>query len=181
MKYLYKSLLYVIIKNKKYARRFSGMDQKKNCADSAAEQVQIVMHQDLNGNKRLFGGRLMEWIDIVAAVVSRRHCGCEVTTAAVDNLQFSAPAYINDTIILSGKITYAGRTSMEVKVDVYVENLSGVRKKINTAYVVTVAIDENQQPAEVPRLLLNTDEEKREWANGEKRRALGKSRRIEQY
>jgi len=67
---------------------------------SRAEQTQIVLGEHINGQGRLFGGRIMEWIDIVAAVSARRHCGCNVTTAAIDTLSFKAPAFVNDTIVL---------------------------------------------------------------------------------
>ena len=70
---------------------------------------------------------------------------------------------------------------MEVKVDTFVEKLSGERTRINTAYVVLVAIDENEQPARVPRLILDTEEIKAEWERGVKRSELRKSRRVEKY
>ena len=75
------------------------MKEKRVC-DSYAEQVQILTQANLNGYSRLFGGQLMEWIDIVAAVVARRHSECNVTTAVVDMLEFKKPAYANDTIII---------------------------------------------------------------------------------
>ena len=80
------------------------MKQKKVC-ESYAQQVQILTQGNLNGYSRLFGGQLMEWIDIVAAVVARRHSEHNVTTAVVDMLEFKKPAYANDTIIIKGKIT----------------------------------------------------------------------------
>ena len=86
----------------------------KHVSESYTEQVQILSQSTLNGYNRLFGGQLMQWIDVVAAVVARRHSGCNVTTASVDNLRFEGPAYANDTIVLCGHITYTGRTSMEV-------------------------------------------------------------------
>jgi acyl-CoA hydrolase len=107
---------------------------------SRTEHTQIVLKEHINGQNRLFGGRLMEWIDVVAAVAARRHAGCNVTTASIDTLNFKAPAFINDTIVLVGKVTYAGRTSMEVRVDTYVEALDGERTCINTAYLVLVAL-----------------------------------------
>ena len=64
----------------------------KRVEDSRTEQVQILMPEHINGTRRLFGGKLMEWIDVVAAVVARRHSGCEVTTASVDILQVRAAA-----------------------------------------------------------------------------------------
>ena len=138
------------------------MKQKKVC-DSYAEQVQILTQANLNGYSRLFGGQLMEWIDIVAAVVARRHSERNVTTAVVDMLEFKKPAYANDTIIIKGKVTYAGRTSMEVKVETFVEELSGERTLINTAFLVMVALDENDKPTEVPKLVIETEDEKAEY------------------
>ena len=155
--------------------------QGKFVDQSRTEQVQILMPGQINGQCRLFGGHLMEWIDVVAAVVARRHSGYEVTTACVDNLQFRAPAFVNDTIILVGKMTYVGRTSMEVRVDTYVEALSGERSKINVAYLVLVALDENGEPAQVPRLILKGDKQREEWDAAKKRRELRIKRREENY
>lgn len=148
---------------------------------SRTEQVQILLFDTMNGYSRLFGGKLMEWIDIVAAVVARRHCGKNVTTAAVDTLQFTAPAYINDTIILSGYITYAGKTSMEVCVRTFVENLDGTRREINKAYLVMVAIDEEENPVRVPPVIAETEEEKREYGEAIKRREYRDLRRRENF
>jgi len=144
----------------------------KFVSESKTEQVQIVMSGDINGNARLFGGRLVEWIDIVAAVVARRHSGREVTTVSIDNLHFKAPAYINDTVVLIGYVTYIGNTSIEVRVDTYAEHLCGERTMINKAYVVLVALDENEKPIPVPSLLIENDQQKAEWEAGEKRRLL---------
>lgn len=154
---------------------------EKSVKDSYAEQVQILTQKDMNGYNRLFGGRLMEWIDIVASVVAHRHSGRNVTTAVVDTLTFRAPAHLNDTVILCGRITYVGRTSMEVCVETYVEHLDSSRTLINTAYVIIIAIDENEKPVEVPRLKLETEEEKAEWALAEKRAEIRKQRRKEMF
>lgn len=148
---------------------------------SRTEQVQILLFDTMNGYSRLFGGKLMEWIDIVAAVVARRHCGKNVTTAAVDNLKFTAPAYVNDTVILSGHITHAGKTSMEVCVRTFVENLDGTRREINKAYFVMVAIDEEGNPVRVPPVIAETEEEKREYEEAVKRREYRDLRRRENF
>ena len=148
---------------------------------SRTEQVQILLFDTMNGYSRLFGGKLMEWIDIVAAVVARRHCGKNVTTAAVDNLKFTAPAYVNDTVILSGYITHAGKTSMEVCVRTFVENLDGTRREINKAYFVMVAIDEEGNPVRVPPVIAETEEEKREYEEAVKRREYRDLRRRENF
>jgi acyl-CoA hydrolase len=153
----------------------------KKVIDSQTEQVQILMPEHINGEKRLFGGKLVEWIDIVAAVVARRHSNKNVTTIIIDNLQFKAAAYVNSTVVLHGKITYVGNTSMEVKVDTFVEKLNGEKKLINKAYLVMVAMDEKEKPTSVPGLILETDEERIEWEAGLKRRELRKQRIIEQF
>lgn len=155
--------------------------QPKHVSDSHTEQVQILMPEQINGQNRLFGGQLMQWIDVVAAVVARRHSGCEVTTASVDNLQFRAPAFVNDTIILDGVITHVGRSSMEVRVNTYVEALSGQRHKINVAYLVLVALDAAGNPTQVPRLLLDTPEERAAWEAGQRRREFRAKRRAEKF
>ena len=149
--------------------------------ESQTEQVQIIMSGDINGHGRLFGGRLVEWIDVVAAVVARRHAGLEVTTASIDNLRFKAPAYANDTVVLIGRVSYVGRTSIEVRVDTFAENLRGQRTLINRAYVVMVALDKDDKPAPVPPLLLENDEQKAEWDAGKKRYEFVKRRRIEDF
>lgn len=123
----------------------------------------------------------MEWIDIVAAVVARRHSGMNVTTAVVDSLQFKKAAYANDTIVLQGFITYTGNTSMEVCVKTFVESLDGSKDIINTAYIVMVALDENEKPSPIPRLEPLTDEEKTEWEAAVKRNAFRKMRKLENF
>ncbi|MBH1939337.1 acyl-CoA thioesterase [Mobilitalea sibirica] len=159
------------------------MEEKeaKRVADSLTEQVQILMPSHINGSDRLFGGQLVQWIDVVAAVVARRHSGRNVTTAAIDTLQFKAGAYINNTLVLIGRITYVGKTSMEVRVDTYVEDIAGMRKVVNRAYLVLVALDENGKPTQVPRLILESESERAEWESGKKRHALRNKRRKEGY
>lgn len=153
----------------------------KHVSDSLTEQVQIIMPSHSNGANRLFGGQLVEWIDIVASVVARRHSGCNVTTAAIDNLQFKEGAYINNTLVLIGRITYVGNTSMEIRVDTYVEDLAGMRKVVNRAYLVMVAINENGHPTPVPGLIIETESETAEWEAGKRRHDLRNSRRKEGY
>ena len=149
----------------------------KHVSESYTEQVQILSQSTLNGYNRLFGGQLMQWIDVVAAVVARRHSGCNVTTASVDNLRFEGPAYANDTIVLCGYITYTGRTSMEVCVRTYVEELSGLKRLINVAYLVMVALNAEERPTEVPKLVVESGAEKREWEAACERNAIRKTRR----
>ena len=139
------------------------VDQSRTC------HVQVLTQGSINGYNRLFGGKLMEWIDIVAAVVARRHSGKNVTTALVDTLEFKGAAHPNDTVVLDGYITFVGKTSMEVCVKTYVEELSGEKNLINTAYLVMVALDENEKPTPVPPLKLISDEDEYEHIMAEKR------------
>ena len=146
----------------------------KKISDSKTQNVQILSQSTLNGYKRLFGGKLMEWIDIVAAVCARRHSGKNVTTLLVDSLIFKKSAYANDTIVLDAFISYAGNTSMEVTVKTYVESLSGKRDEINTAYVVMVAIDDDEKPTKVPMIMPQNDEERKIIEDGKKRYLMRK-------
>ncbi|MBC3516256.1 acyl-CoA thioesterase [Neobittarella massiliensis] len=148
---------------------------------SYTEQTCIVMASHINGSGRLFGGTLMQWIDVIAAVAGRRHSGCDVTTASVDNLQFHRAAVQNDTVLLTAKVTYTGRTSMEVRVDSFVESLAGDRQRINTAYLVLVALDKQGRPTPVPALLCETTEEQAEFQAALRRDSLRRQRRKEEY
>ncbi len=152
------------------------MEQEKTVKDSYTEQVQILSQGALNGYHRLFGGQLMQWIDVVAAVAARRHCGRNVTTAAVDHLTFDGPAHANDTVLLCAFLTYTGRTSMEVCVETYVEKLNGERMQINTAYLIMVALDEQERPVPVPKLRLCSEEERARWEEAKERRRFRKNR-----
>ena len=140
--------------------------------------VQIVLPQHCNGysKPRLFGGQIMAWIDIVGAVAARRYTHSTVTTVCVDNLNFLNPAYLNDTVVQEAQVTWTGRTSLEVRVDSYVEKLDGSRERVNRAYLVFVALDEGDNPKPVPPFTPQTDAEKREFAAAEERRRIRLSR-----
>ena len=112
----------------------------KHMEDSRTENTYLIMNKHINGYGRLFGGVLMQWIDEMAGIVAYRHAGTIVTTACVDNLNFKAGAYLGVTVVLIGKLTDVGRTSMEVRIDTYVESPDGTRRVINRAYEVMVAL-----------------------------------------
>lgn len=149
----------------------------KTVDDSRVETVHIVRPNHLNGANRLFGGILMQWIDEVAGIVAKRHSMCNVTTASVDNLTFLHGAYQNDMIVIKGKVTWVGNSSIEVCVDTYVETLDGQRDRINNAHFMMVALDENNKPVQVPRLTLQTEDEHLAWSHGEERRRIRNQRR----
>ena len=146
--------------------------EAKTVAESRVETVHIVRPNHLNGANRLFGGILMQWIDEVAGIVAKRHSMCNVTTASVDNLTFLSGAYNGDMIVIKGKMTWVGNSSMEVCVDTYVENRQGERDRINNAHFMMVALDENDKPMQVPGLKLQTEDEHLAWEHGLERRRI---------
>ena len=153
----------------------------KKVEDSLTEQQYLICPAHINHYGRLFGGQLLKWIDELAGIVAIRHCGSTVTTAAIDNLQFQAPAYTGDMIVLRGMVTNVGRSSMEVRVDTYREALDGTREIINRAYIDMVAINCKGQPMEVPDLLIETPEQQQEHEAAQKRKAMRKQRRQEGF
>jgi len=149
----------------------------KTVSESRVETVHIVRPNHLNGANRLFGGILMQWIDEVAGIVAKRHSMCNVTTASVDDLTFLHGAYQNDMVVISGKVTWVGSTSMEVCVDAFVETLDGQRHRINNAHFIMVALDKENRPVEVPKLILQTEEERLAWEQGQQRREIRNQRK----
>ena len=154
---------------------------EKAVSESRIEQVYQVRPEHLNGAGRLFGGKLMEWIDELAGLVGIRHAQQDVITASIYNLKFIRGAYLKDIIVLIGRVTFVGRTSMEVRVDTYIESIEGIRKPINRAYLTLVAIDAQGNPVEVPGLILETEAQKAEWEAGIRRREMRRQRREEGF
>ncbi len=145
---------------------------KKRVKDSMVEIAHIVRPTDLNSAKRLFGGTLMAWIDETAVIVAKRHAMMNVTTASVDNLSFLSAARMRDVIVIIGKITYVGTTSMEVKVESFVEHINGERELVNRAYITMVGLDDEGVPAKIPELILETPEEIAENEQAKVRRKI---------
>lgn len=144
--------------------------------------VHIVMPQDCNGytKPRLFGGQLMAWIDVLGAVTARRFAKANVTTVCVDHLTFLEGAYLNDTVVQEGRVTWSGRTSLEVRVDSYVERLDGEKELINRAYMVFVALDDDDKPIALPQKFTpETLEEQYEFSAALNRQAIRKQERAE--
>ena len=158
------------------------MIKEKKVSESFTEQYHIVMSGDINGSGRLFGGKLLSWIDEIAGIVAMRHCGGTVTTVAIDNLRFKAGAYLNDVVVLEGRVTYTGRTSMEVRVDTYIEGKKdGLRRPINRAYFSMVGMDENDKPTPVPTIVFENELQKLEWEAAKKRIEYRKKRREQGF
>lgn len=168
-------------KKRKEKERSIKYKMKKRVEDSQTEQTYLMRPIYLNEYGNLFGGQLMEWIDEIASIVAMRHSEADITTACIDNLNFKEGATVNDVIVLRGKITYVGRTSMEVRVDTYVESRHGIRKVINRAYVVMVAVDEHHHPIPGSGSDCRIRIGKSRVGRRRKRYALRKERRREGY
>ncbi len=134
--------------------------------------TQIVMPTHTNGvGGVLFGGTLVQWIDVCAAVAAMRHCAGSAVTASIDRLDFLVPIHVGDVVVLQAQVNYAGKTSMEVGCRVETEDLrSGERRYTTKAYLTFVALDASGKPRPIPRLLPQTAEEKRRHAEAQQRR-----------
>ena len=135
--------------------------------------VQLVLPNDANTLGNVLGGMVLHWVDLAAAVVAHRHSRSEAVTASIDQVSFLAPIRVGQVAVIAARMTYAGRTSMEIRVDVESEDLmTGRRERTSTAYVTFVAIDKKGRPKPVPPLTPETEEERREFSAARARRAL---------
>lgn len=152
----------------------------KTAAQTAVEMTQLVMPQDANNWGTAFGGRILAWIDIAAAVAAGRHAEGPVVTAAMDDVHFIKPIMRGDVVSLQASVNYVGRTSMEVGVRVSGETWGGQTYHALTAYVTFVAIDgPDGDPIPVPGLELVTEDDHRRNAEAKARMEHRRSRRAE--
>ena len=135
--------------------------------------TQIVMPGHTNGVAGvLFGGVMMQWIDVCAGVAAMRHAGGAVVTASIDRLDFICPVHVGDVVVLAAQVNYARRTSMEVGCRVETEDPRNRSRSYTTkAYLTFVATDNSGRPREVPPLQLEGIDDERRFAAAEKRRA----------
>ncbi len=140
----------------------NGSIQVKPSSTSVVEMTELVLPNDTNLLGNLLGGRLMHWIDIAGAMTASRHSNRTVATVSVDSLDFKHPARMGELVMLKAKLTWTGRTSMEVLVKAYAENLkSGAVILISRAYLTFVALDDAGKTVAVPQLIPETDEERK--------------------
>lgn len=145
----------------------------KTPAESATMNTEVVMPNDTNHVGNLFGGKLMQWLDITAAIAAQRHSGRVVVTAAINHVSFDNPIKQNSIVTLEAKVSRAFSSSMEVFVDVFVENpATGQKTKSNEAILTFVAIDQNGSPLPVPALNPETELEKKRFDGALRRRQL---------
>lgn len=147
--------------------------EPRSVRQSMVEVTHLVMPNEANVYGTIFGGIVMQQIDIAASIAAMRHARRPVVTASIDSLDFRRPIRVGHVMILKAAVNWAGRTSMEVGVKVYAEDpLSGAREHTNTAFLTFVAVDAAGRPAPVPPVLPETDEERQWFREAEERRRL---------
>jgi acyl-CoA hydrolase len=145
----------------------------KNPSHSFTVMNELVLPNDTNTLNNLMGGRLLHWMDIAAAISAQKHCNQIVVTASVDNVSFKQPIKLGDVITIEAKVSRAFNTSVEVRLDVWAENIpSGNRVKSNEAYYTFVAVGQNNVTIPVPELVPESDEEKELFVGALRRRQL---------
>lgn len=153
---------------------------QKTVSESHFELAEIVEPNDANFLGKAFGGAILAKIDLCAYATASRYAGAICVTASFDRVDFHSPIEVGEVVSMIGKVTYVGRTSVEVTIELYATNvLSGERRHTNTARVTMVALGPDQRPTEVPRLVCESREEKIGFLEGKLRRELrGNSKEV---
>lgn len=145
----------------------------RKASETLAVTTRMVLPNDTNTLGNLFGGQLLAWMDVIASVSSHRHCRRVVVTASVNNVSFREPIANSSIVTLEAKVSRAFSSSMEVFVDVFVEDpVSGKKRKSNEAIYTFVAVDQNGGPIQVPELIPETEEEKNRYEGALRRKQL---------
>jgi uncharacterized protein (TIGR00369 family) len=144
----------------------------KHVSDSRLTLSQSMQPEHANNLGNVHGGVIMKLIDEAGGLCATRHARRPAVTVAVDSLRFLSPVHVGDLVTFSAHLNWTGHTSMEVEVNVEAENLlTGQKTHTNSAFMVFVALDANGRPAEVPGLIMETEEERRRWMQGAQRQA----------
>ena len=145
----------------------------KHPGDSLTVKTEHVLPNDTNPLGNLFGGRLLEWMDTAAAIAAQRHSNRVVVTATVNHVSFKEPIKLGSVVTLEAKVSRAFNSSMEVFIDVFVEDMvTGKKHRSNEAIYTFVAIDQNGSPLPVPELIPETDREKERFEGALRRKQL---------
>ena len=143
----------------------------KPCSASHVEMTEMVLPQYTNSHGTVFGGRVLQWIDIAGAICAQRHARRKVVTASIDDMHFLVPIKLGETVILRASVNYVHRTSMEIGVRIEREDaIKGEREHAATAYLTFVAQDDEGNPSTVPAVILETAEEERRNEEAQLRR-----------
>jgi acyl-CoA hydrolase len=147
------------------------MLEAKTVKNSSVEMIEIVFPNDANPLGNIFGGRVMQLMDIVGSISAMRHARNAVVTASMDSLDFKNPVFVGEILILKAAVNYVATTSMEVGVKVEAENpITGERRHTSSAYLTYVAIDATGKPTPVTPIVPETEEEKLTYEEAKKRR-----------
>jgi len=150
----------------------------KTIADSRVTLSQLMMPQDTNGHGNVHGGVIMKLADEAGGLAAMRHAQAPTVTVAVDSMTFMEPIYVGNFVQFNAELTYVGRTSMEVRVEVIKENpLTGEKRISNTAYLVYVALDQDGKPRLVPPLTATSPKEEEQMTRAAQRQAYRKQQR----
>ena len=145
-------------------------------SDSAVETTHLLLPPDTNHHGTAFGGKILQWMDIAAAIAATRHCRSPVVTVSVDDLSFERPIRLGDVVRIRTAVNYTGRTSMEVGCRVERENpQTQTHEHALTGYFTFVAVDTNGDPIPVPGVKPENSDEKRRFDAG----ALRRKERLE--
>jgi acyl-CoA hydrolase len=145
----------------------------KRAQDSLVQMTELVLPNDTNTFGNLMGGRLMYWMDIAAALACMKHCSAPVVTASVDNISFENPIKLGNVVHIESKVSRAFNTSMEVHIRVWGEDpVQQYRYKSNEAFMTFVALDPNGNSRPVPKIIPDTEEEKKLYDSAMSRRQL---------
>ncbi|WP_035512661.1 acyl-CoA thioesterase [Halalkalibacillus halophilus] len=140
-------------------------------------QTRLVLPPDTNHMDTIFGGKVLAYIDEIAALTAMKHSNSVVVTASIDSVDFMSSAQVGDALTLEAFVTSTGRSSMEVYVKVYADNLLIGKQEMTTeSFLTMVAVDENRRPKEVPKIIPETDEEKRLFETADSRKQHRKNR-----
>lgn len=136
-------------------------------------QTKLVLPPDTNHLGSIFGGKVLAYIDEIAAITAMKHSGRAVVTASIDKVDFLSSAKVGDVLTLEGFVVYTGRTSMEVYVKVECEHIQSRTKSLTTTSLLTmVAIDENGKPVPVPGVIPETEREQELYHEASERRKM---------
>lgn len=153
--------------------RMSDLVLTRTVAESQSERSEIIFPADANALGNLFGGRLMQYIDLVGAMAASRHARAITVTASMDHLDFVAPVRVGDLLILKASVNRAYKTSMEVGVKAMVEDVQQNRiRHVSSAYLTYVAVDKDGGRLVVPQVVPETDHQKRRYEDAARRREM---------
>jgi acyl-CoA hydrolase len=147
--------------------------KSKLASETLSITTKVVLPNDTNTLGNLFGGQLLAWMDVIASVSAHRHSKRVVVTASVNHVSFQRPIKHASIVTLEAKVSRAFSSSMEIFVDVFVEDpVTGEREKCNEAIYTFVAVDQNGGPIQVPELIPETEEEKVRYEGALRRKQL---------